>query len=217
MAEALSAAKKRQALIREAAVTVLSETGTLTHRAVDKAAGIPAGSVNHYAPTRDKLYRLVIEYIVDVVSEAGQKAYAPLAGIAHPTPEDVVDATLNFMCSLASERPEIAVARTMFVGRSQADDEIRIALRQSRQKHVDFTAEVLRSMGDTADPVSAAMIVAVVDGLVYQQVLLADPPFTRDELHEILTRLYGVRRRPGDAAGQATQSDPPKPDHPPQT
>ncbi|WFR73994.1 TetR family transcriptional regulator [Prescottella defluvii] len=42
----------RTALIADAAVTLIAQQGlrALTHRAVDRAAGIPEGSTSYYAP-----------------------------------------------------------------------------------------------------------------------------------------------------------------------
>ncbi|MFJ1591794.1 TetR/AcrR family transcriptional regulator [Kitasatospora albolonga] len=51
----------RRDRLRDAAVAVLAEEGGrgLTHRAVDRAAGVPDGTTKNYFPTRDAVLRAV--------------------------------------------------------------------------------------------------------------------------------------------------------------
>ncbi|MDJ1134864.1 TetR/AcrR family transcriptional regulator [Streptomyces iconiensis] len=57
----------RRDRLRDAAVEVLAEAGGrgLTHRAVDAAAEVPAGTAKNYFPTRDALLRAVAERCVE--------------------------------------------------------------------------------------------------------------------------------------------------------
>src|SRR3954453_8076085 len=70
----------------DAAISVLGESGThgLTHRAVDTAAGLPAGSTSNHFRTRDALLEAVV-----VRFAARERAnWEDLAMGVFPTPPD---------------------------------------------------------------------------------------------------------------------------------
>jgi DNA-binding transcriptional regulator YbjK len=59
---------ERLEVIGDAAITVIAADGMrgLTHRAVDRAAGLPVGSTSYYARTRAALLELTIARIVEL-------------------------------------------------------------------------------------------------------------------------------------------------------
>ncbi|GHI83793.1 TetR/AcrR family transcriptional regulator [Streptomyces xanthophaeus] len=75
----------RRDRLRDAAIAVLAESGGrgLTHRAVDAAAAVPAGTAKNYFPTRDALLRGVAERCLEQYREVA----AALAG-SGPGPAD---------------------------------------------------------------------------------------------------------------------------------
>ncbi len=95
----------RREAIADAAVGVIADQGIrgLTHRAVDEAAGLPAGSTSYYFRTRAALLEAVVAHLVVVdqaafAREQGDWAAGPVAGsvtgpLAGPAPEP--DAPLN--------------------------------------------------------------------------------------------------------------------------
>ncbi|WP_016907316.1 TetR/AcrR family transcriptional regulator [Streptomyces xiaopingdaonensis] len=72
----------RRDRLRDAATEVLAEAGGrgLTHRAVDTAADVPAGTAKNYFPTRDALLRGVAERCLE--------HYRAVAAAAGPAPSD---------------------------------------------------------------------------------------------------------------------------------
>ncbi|MEV7099278.1 TetR/AcrR family transcriptional regulator [Amycolatopsis sp. NPDC051045] len=79
---------ERRDVIGDAAIAVLAAEGMrgLTHRAVDRAAGLPAGSTSYYARTRAALLELTIARIVflDQASPSpGGDLAEFIAGYAH--------------------------------------------------------------------------------------------------------------------------------------
>nr|WP_243275062.1 TetR/AcrR family transcriptional regulator [Streptomyces albus] len=70
--------------MRDAAIAVLAEAGGrgLTHRAVDAAAGVPAGTAKNYFPSRDALLRGVAERCVEQYGATVERlaAQAPPSG-----------------------------------------------------------------------------------------------------------------------------------------
>ncbi|GAA3838941.1 ABC-F family ATP-binding cassette domain-containing protein [Saccharothrix violaceirubra] len=80
----------RRDLLRDTAVSVLAEAGGrgLTHRAVDRAAGVPEGTTKNYFPSRDALLRAAAERL----AEAHEAAVARLHTT---TPADVSPAEVG--------------------------------------------------------------------------------------------------------------------------
>src|SRR5262252_4949420 len=58
----------RRAEIADAAITTLARDGMrgLTHRAVDRAAGLPEGSASYYFRTREALLRATVERLTEL-------------------------------------------------------------------------------------------------------------------------------------------------------
>src|ERR1051326_7175822 len=60
----------RRALIADAAISTLARDGMrgLTHRAVDRAAGLPEGSASYYFRPRQALLRATVERLAELTS-----------------------------------------------------------------------------------------------------------------------------------------------------
>src|SRR6266568_2291300 len=63
-------AMSRRALIADAAISTLARDGMrgLTHRAVDRAAGLPEGSASYYFRTRQALLQATVERLAELTS-----------------------------------------------------------------------------------------------------------------------------------------------------
>ncbi|NED63564.1 TetR family transcriptional regulator, partial [Streptomyces sp. SID10244] len=77
----------------EAALTVISTGGlrALTHRSVDEAAGLPAGSVNYYAPTRAKLEALALTEAYEQMYAIAIRTFGPILETDDPSTDLVLD------------------------------------------------------------------------------------------------------------------------------
>ncbi|MBN6034223.1 TetR/AcrR family transcriptional regulator [Amycolatopsis sp. 195334CR] len=80
---------ERVALLGDAAIEVLAEHGMrgLTHRAVDTAAAVPAGSTSYYARTREALLELALTRMAELdtgdLPEAPDSVAKLTAGFLH--------------------------------------------------------------------------------------------------------------------------------------
>ncbi|MFB7619748.1 TetR/AcrR family transcriptional regulator [Kitasatospora sp. NPDC056181] len=76
--------RDRRDRLRDAAIEVLAEAGGrgLTHRAVDAAAGVPAGTAKNYFPTRDALLAAVADRCAELYGEVPRPAPADRVGLA---------------------------------------------------------------------------------------------------------------------------------------
>ena len=85
----------RRALIADAAISTLARDGMrgLTHRAVDRTAGLPEGSASYYFRTRQALLQAAVERLAeltttDMLASAGRLPWwtAPPRWTAPPWP-----------------------------------------------------------------------------------------------------------------------------------
>ena len=63
---------ERRVLIADAAIETLARAGSrgLTHRAVDRTAGLPLGSTSYYLRTRADLLRAAVDRLAELDSTA---------------------------------------------------------------------------------------------------------------------------------------------------
>jgi Tetracyclin repressor-like, C-terminal domain len=103
---ATSRAGNRAELIGETAIEVLAAEGArgLTHRAVDRAAGLPPGSTSNYARTREALLACALTRITEL--EAADAA-AVLGSPAAETPAATATATATAMDASHAAHPTL--------------------------------------------------------------------------------------------------------------
>jgi DNA-binding transcriptional regulator YbjK len=154
----------RRALIADAAIEVLAREGSrgLTHRAVDRLAGLPAGTTGNYHPSREALLAAAAQRITAVRQRdtealrrrrpAGQtlgEALHALVAAALTTHRARALAVLDLMLESA-RRPALAEV-----------------MRADRRAQERIVAELLTGHGALASPEN----VTVVTGWVYGTVL----------------------------------------------
>ncbi|CAO0825705.1 TetR/AcrR family transcriptional regulator [Streptomyces microflavus] len=181
----------RRDLIADAAISTVASAGLrgLTHRAVDTAAGLPAGSTSYYFRTRSALIsacylRLAALSVADVdrwQAEHGapdpDSAAEALAALLHHWLTAAQDRQLaRFELSLeATRRPEL-----------RADLETAGLAARSR------ATTLLASLGAPRPEQSAELLVAWTDGLLYDR--LAGAPAASRPAPDV-TELTSVVRR----------------------
>lgn len=181
----------RRDLIADAAISTVASAGLrgLTHRAVDTAAGLPAGSTSYYFRTRSALIsacylRLAALWVADVdrwQAEHGapdpDSAAEALAALLHHWLTAARDRQLaRFELSLeATRRPEL-----------RADLETAGLAARSR------ATTLLASLGAPRPEQAAELLVAWTDGLLYDR--LAGAPAASRPAPDV-TELTSVVRR----------------------
>lgn len=176
----------------DAAVRVIARGGmrSLTHRSVDEEAGLPPGSVNYYAPTRAKLLHLAFTSVAKETMGYATNAFLPIVGTT-PTPDEVLDCTVDFIFTTAIDGRGTTVARNVLNAEAQFDDELLTMVLATREEFVVFTDQLIKSSGAKLHERSAILIVALVDGLIFQQAMMVRPPLSRDTIRAALSRSYG--------------------------
>ena len=155
----------RRTELADAAITTLSRDGMrgLTHRAVDRTAGLPEGSTSYYFRTRQALLQAAIERLAEVDA-------SEIPALPHDDPD-----------ALAHAAAEL-VERWLTTGRERQLARYELALEATRRPHL---REVLVASGAgiramVAERFAAAGIgeprrragdfVAFLDGLLFDQI-----------------------------------------------
>jgi DNA-binding transcriptional regulator YbjK len=169
---AISPSVGKRELAAEAALTVLAEQGArgLTHRAVDEAAGLPAGSTSNYFRTRSALLEAALARHIELDLPPDELV------------EQLVGAELDrdaarglFMAAFGrvidpAARPLIA-ARYELMLESTRRPELRSRYVSARERIVDLTEMTLRASGCRSPRAHAMQMVLLMDGLALDQLL----------------------------------------------
>jgi DNA-binding transcriptional regulator YbjK len=175
----------RAHLLLDAAIAVIAEQGLrgLTHRAVDTRAGVPAGSASYYFRSRSALLRGVLSRLLALDAED----YAAL-DLPDPAGSQLVDRT-------ALVRAWSRLFRR-WLGPGRQRQSARYALYLEGRHHPELqemldTASagvraqaqaLLRAAGAVSAQRDAGLLVALLDGILFDQLIRPDPPISAAEL-----------------------------------
>lgn len=177
----------RRTAIVDAAIEVLATEGGrgLTHRAIDRRLDLPLGSTANYFSTRTALLRAVTQRLLelDIVS---------LEDL--PDRRMSKDRTASFYAErLASSfLPDMRhhyIAHHEVLLQSARDHQLRREIAEARQRFVNATAQILTAIGCADPKCHAPGLVAMIDGLLIDQLLYSDKPFDVKHLTAQIKRL----------------------------
>ncbi|GAC67460.1 TetR/AcrR family transcriptional regulator [Gordonia soli] len=189
----------RREVFGRAALEVIAGGGVraLTHRAVDVAAGLPPGSVNYYAPSRAKLHQLALVEAYNEMYAIAGRAFTPvieyMQNVGRPTRDVIVDGTVAFVEAMTDEGRGLVVARHALLIEAQFDDDLRELVTAHRARFIQFTDRIALASNPELPDRYAELTVALIEGLIQQQTLVAHRQFSRPLLRVTVARLYGFR------------------------
>src|SRR5687768_1130860 len=127
----MSASPRRRQLL-EAALHVIADDGLrgLTHRAVDRRAGLPEGSCSAYLRTRSALQQALTEYVADALL-ADVDAVADRLRACTAGEEEGVDAAVDLFLRWLDQR-ELLVARLELTMAATRDPDLSRLLAEHR-------------------------------------------------------------------------------------
>ncbi|MBT2459464.1 TetR/AcrR family transcriptional regulator [Streptomyces sp. ISL-86] len=205
----------RRTLIADTAIDLVAASGLrgLTHRAVDAAAGLPAGSASYYFRTRTALigacYRRLAELDLGDIDGEGPPPALPLAplsvsvsvSVSVPVPVSDRDAAANAFGAL--------LYRWLTAGRARQLARFELSLEAARNPELEAelhqaglgararAAGILAALGADRPEESAELLAAWTDGLLYDRLAGA---LARSRPAPDLAELTAVVRRMIDAA-----------------
>lgn len=163
---------RRRALL-DAALQVLAQQGLrgLTHRAVDRQAGLPQGTCSAYLRTRRALLTALTEYVAASLAADVDGLAAELADLPHDgdTTRQVDGVARMFLGWL--EHPEMLLARQELTIEATRDAELAAVLAAARDGLVAVVDGILRARGKDHGPERAAWLVASLDGILLAALL----------------------------------------------
>ncbi|RZL00782.1 MAG: TetR/AcrR family transcriptional regulator [Rubrivivax sp.] len=191
--------KDRKTLIADAAIDLLGELGArgLTHRAVDAQAGLPAGSTSFYCRSRLDLLTLALQRhaaldLADLENDAQRMAQGRVtrAGLIELLTERVAD------WLSPAKRPRLVARFELFLMASREPELARI-VGQQRQFFLRATEAALKQAGVRDPHGTAPALLALVDGLLLDQVGTNAPVLSPATQMAAFQRLLGERIKTG--------------------
>jgi DNA-binding transcriptional regulator YbjK len=185
---------RRAARIGDAAIAILAGEGMhgLTHRAVDRAAGLPPGTTSNYARTRAALVELALRRMTEL--EAAD--IEPLMASGPP-------ADLDGVADLAARiiHHSVTAARTRMLARYELAmeatrrPELRAVYDQAARAYRDAAPALLGAAGSATPDRHARMLVAWAEGIMFDSIAGASwqhPPTVADVRTTLLEYLRAI-------------------------
>lgn len=172
-------AGRREELL-DAAITVLGERGihALTHRAVDAAAGLPAGAASNHFRTRDALLNAVVERFA-----ARERAiWEDIAVRMYPaTPQELARALTVAAQAATGPHRAVSLARYAILVEAGIHPSLRAQLIITGARVNAWFMNWLRIAGSTDPERDAPIIMNHWTGLILHQLAYPDPAFNPSE------------------------------------
>ena len=167
----------RRRQILDAAVTVLATQGWrgLTHRAIDRAAGLPEGSSSAYYRSRNALQTAMADYVVSLLASDVEALAAELA--EQPGDHDHAVSATSATFRHWLDESDLLKARLELTLAAARDDALAAQLQDSRQGLTTIVDDILACGGHTHSGAVSATIVAALDGVLTAALLR--PPAQR--------------------------------------
>ncbi|MFC6356924.1 TetR/AcrR family transcriptional regulator [Luethyella okanaganae] len=170
----------RRKLIAESGVRIIARDGVraLTHRAVDREAGIPQGSTSYYVPTRHALIDLIVSVLAERSIADAEQAASRLDTATHG--ERRLDAAtlarqIAALIQTLSSRRDDMRARYALLLELEDDTALRARLTEKSDVHVKLrhsAASALAQAGVPDPKGRAEELFALTDSLVLQRLML---------------------------------------------
>jgi len=185
----------RQEQLLDAAITILGSQGVraLTHRAVDAAAGLPAGSTSNYFKTRDAL----LEAVVERFAARERATWETIAGLVRPrTADDLATALAAFVrqaTEAEAERTTTLARYSLFV-EAALRPPLRATLAETARAVRTWAAGWLGDLGSTDPDGDCQLILDHLDGMMLHRLAFPEP--AADPTEQITTLVRAVLANP---------------------
>ncbi|OHV30350.1 MULTISPECIES: TetR/AcrR family transcriptional regulator [Pseudofrankia] len=181
----------------DAAIDLLGEQGVraLTHRAVDAAAGLTAGSTSNYFRTREALFDAIVERFA-ARERANWEELA--AHLAPRTTTDLARALAVFARDSAGRNRALTLSRYAILVEASRRPELRAQLAATGTRVNTWFTTWLRLVGSTDPDHHVHVVGNYLTGLVLHQLAIPDPDFDpMAHLDALLASLIQTQRERG--------------------
>jgi AcrR family transcriptional regulator len=186
-------ANRREDLL-DAAIAVLGERGfhALTHRAVDAAAGLPAGSTSNHFRTRNALLNAVVERF----AARERASFEDILLATYPTtPQELARALTAAAHTATGPQRTLTLARYAILVEAGIQPSLRAQLLATGSRVNAHFLNWMRMAGSTDPERDAPLIMNYFTGLVLHEIAVPDPAFDpSDQLMALITSVIRPRR-----------------------
>jgi AcrR family transcriptional regulator len=179
----------------DAAIRLLGERGihALTHRGVDAAAGLPAGSTSNHFRTRDAL----LDAVVDRFAARERTNWEQLAVTMYPvTPQDLAGALAVFAREAATTHRTLTLARYAILVEAGIRPSLRAQLAVTGGRVNAWFMNWLRIAGSADPERDAPIIMNHWTGVVLHELAIPDPAFDPSaQITTLITSLIRPRKQ----------------------
>ncbi len=182
----------RRAAIAQAALEVLEAGGGrgLTHRAVDRRAGLVEGSTSNYFPTREALLTATLRRLVELERPTVQ-ALEDLAPGGPYEPRRAARLVADHLQTwLDPERRGLTVARYELILEARRRPEFQLALNEVRREYRLLVEQLLPAAGCRDPHAHAPHLLTLLDGLMVNQVFEPATSLSHAEVVDLLERHF---------------------------
>ncbi|SMD24332.1 transcriptional regulator, TetR family [Kibdelosporangium aridum] len=165
----------------DAAIVTLAREGMrgLTHRAVDRAAGVAEGSTSYYFRTREALLAGVLDHLAELST----------AEIAAVDVQDI-GAVAGLIAQWSTAGRDRMLARFELTMESTRRPHLQATMRRLEGQFRSMAEELLIAMNVPDHRRRAANLVAQIDGLLFDQVVGTGPVRSREDLQDALVPMF---------------------------
>ncbi|MBU3060674.1 TetR family transcriptional regulator [Nocardia sp. NEAU-G5] len=155
----------RRTLIVDGATDLIATRGlrALTHRALDTALELPAGSTSYYFRTK----RALVEAIVDRITTRSRTDFLA-ADLPAAEPGEIAHAIAVWLDRLLAQRRNQLIARHALIIDLLGDADMHVRLTASLFSH-DHATRLFAGLGSVEPATAAADFIAVLEGLVFDR------------------------------------------------
>jgi DNA-binding transcriptional regulator YbjK len=176
----------RRAALADAAIVTLAREGSrgLTHRATDRAAGLPEGSTSYYFRTRLSLLQAIVSRLAEQDADA-------IPTLPAGNGREFADAFTAVLQQLLTQGRTRLLARYELTLEATRRPELRDVLAASSATIYDLVAERFSALGVPASHERAGDFLAAVDGVLFTQVtgVGGQGPLSAAGLRQLVGRL----------------------------
>jgi DNA-binding transcriptional regulator YbjK len=183
----------RRDLLADTALRLIDDSGLaqVTHREIDKAAGVPDGTTSNYFRTRSALYEAIVRRLLDLqLADLDRLAVTPLPG----SPAELLDllaATVEAGDGTARNR---YLARVELSLEAARNPELAALMREMRAAAFQVIARKARAVHPHATDEQLDALGSVLTGLSLDRITLGVPAMSpRDVLAAVIPALLSQR------------------------